>query len=477
MENKFDIKQIERDVAKVLRYSQSLTTDSMRGVPKIIDQWLGHKKDFIDHMGGNPIYQWPKPVSFELDKKAKQEKLNRFIQYVKDHYNNWGIFHFLSDLTLEEFYSNRTTMPHDIDHVVVPANFKTVKAFKFWETDPDRLKRMQNEASRIIQENVVSGYLCFSVHPLDYLSISENVHNWRSCHALDGEYRSGNLNYMVDDTTVVCYLRADKQAILPHFPEDVLWNSKKWRVLLFFSNDRTMIFAGRPYPFFADQGTDMIKDKLLPALNFGEWTPWHETMLSSYRDRLSGEKFLFDKMLPVGRELRLFEDLVQDAPDTYQFDDLLRSSVYQPRWAYRKRPNYWYSEEVGDTGYSDEKRTIVRVGQSCTCPICGSGTISYTDTMLCPECAEAQGYDDSDYYECEICGSMTHRDDLFNLEFSGLRVCQRCYDRETVSCQECEIRDMPDIVKYRAGDFRCLCPACFEDAQRRLNPPPRRIIF
>ena len=28
----------------------------------------------------------------------------------------------------------------------------------------------------------------------DYLSLSENAFNWRSCHALDGEYRAGNLS-------------------------------------------------------------------------------------------------------------------------------------------------------------------------------------------------------------------------------------------------------------------------------------------
>jgi hypothetical protein len=277
---------------------------------------------------------------------------------------------------------------------------------------------------------------------------------------------------MVDNTTIVCYLRAEKQAILPHFPEDVLWNSKKWRVLLFFSGDRTMVFAGRPYPFTADKGIDIIRSQILPALDLGSWTNWGRPSVSYLRDDKSNMEFTFKKMIPIGNELRRFDEVVKDRPDTYQFDDLLRSSVYRPLWAYRKRHNYWDTE---GTGCSDANTTRVEVGRYCTCPVCGSGTVSYTDMMCCPSCADRYGFDDADYYECEICGSMTYADDMYDLEYSGLRVCPECYRRETVRCQECGIQDMPDVVKYHDNDTRCLCPGCWEDSQRSQRPA--RITF
>ena len=40
------------------------------------------------------------------------------------------------------------------------------------------LYTLQNKASQIIQEDCVEGTVCFSVHPLDYLSISENIYNF-----------------------------------------------------------------------------------------------------------------------------------------------------------------------------------------------------------------------------------------------------------------------------------------------------------
>lgn len=470
MENNFDIKQLEEDVAKVLRYSQNFSNSDLVGVPKILQDWFNNKKFFIEHMDGNLTYQLEEPVSFELDEKAKREKLEHFAEDTENHYNNWELRQFLDAIKIEDFYNNRTSIEYHIGTITIPKNFKAVKAFKFFESNVEILKQLQSEASRIIQENVVSGYLCFSVHPLDYLSVSENVHNWRSCHALDGEYRSGNMNYMVDDTTVVCYLRAEKQAVLPHFPEDVLWNSKKWRVLLFFSGDKTMVFAGRPYPFTSSQGIDLLRTKILPALKLGTWTEWGRPTVNTIRDEETNKDFSFVKMIPVGNELKRFDAVVRDRPDTYQFDDLLRSSVYSPLWSYRRRTNYWDTE---GTGCSDANATKVEVGRFCTCPVCGSGTISYTDMMCCPSCADDYGFDNEDYFECEICGSMTYCDDMYDLGYSGLRVCPDCYRRETVRCQECGISDMPDMVKYHEGDTRCLCPACWEDSQRMERRPTR----
>ena len=479
-EYNFDIEQLEQDVAKVLRYSQGFHDITLSGVSKIIKEWFDNKKFFIDHMNGKLIYQLDKPVSFELDEKAKREKLERFAEETDDHYNNHRLSNFLYNLKTSDFYENKTSEEYrclgfNRHELSIPKNFKVVKAFKFFEQDEDKLKQLQSEASRIIQENVISGYLCFSVHPLDYLSLSENVHNWRSCHALDGEYRSGNLNYMVDPTTIICYLRADKQAILPHFPEDVLWNSKKWRVLLFLSNDRTMMFAGKPYPFSAKHGLQLIRSTL-PTLNLGYWSDWRNSMVNSLTDELSHSTYYFTRMIPLGSELRRFDKVVKDGPDTYHFNDLLRSSTYAPIWSYRRRMHdYWDVDGPNNTGCSDH-RTKVIVGKSCPCPICGSDVIAYTDSMLCSSCASKYDLIPEDYYECEMCGSMTHNDDLIYLDYSRISICPDCYNRETVKCQECGILDLPEQVKYHDDDTRCLCPACWEEAQKQ-NQRPIKMTF
>ena len=128
-----------------------------------------------------------------------------------------------------------------------------------------------------IQENKVTGTLCFSVHPLDFLSSSENNYNWRSCHALDGEYRAGNLSYMLDKSTIICYLKGAEKVKLPLFPEYIPWNNKKWRVLLHFSENWDIIFAGRQYPFESEEGIEIVRTLLLSKINkdvfsYCKWT-------------------------------------------------------------------------------------------------------------------------------------------------------------------------------------------------------------
>ena len=87
------------------------------------------------------------------------------------------------------FYDNIVT---DSDYSPAPKGMKLVRAFKYFEKNKIVLEEIQNLASRYLQEDKVKGTLCFSVHPLDFLSLSENTYNWRSCHSLDGEYRAGN---------------------------------------------------------------------------------------------------------------------------------------------------------------------------------------------------------------------------------------------------------------------------------------------
>ena len=147
-----------------------------------------------------------------------------------------------------------------------------------FEEDEKTLSAMQDYASTVIQENKITGKLCISVHPLDYLSSSENTYKWKSCHSLNGEYRAGNLSYMCDTSTIICYIKGEEEAKLPNFPSDVLWNSKKWRVLLNISDYKDIVFAGRQYPFSSIDLLNKVKDilisktKILAPWGYSNWT-------------------------------------------------------------------------------------------------------------------------------------------------------------------------------------------------------------
>lgn len=144
---------------------------------------------------------------FELDEEEKTDRVKLFCEKICNIYENYDLKDFILTF-IDDFYENITSKDYFYKGNMIPRGSKIVKSFKFFEEDKCLLTDLQNEASRIIQEDKIEGYLCLSIHPLDFLSLSENNCNWRSCHALDGDYRSGNLSYMVDTSTIICYLRS-----------------------------------------------------------------------------------------------------------------------------------------------------------------------------------------------------------------------------------------------------------------------------
>ena len=468
MEYKFDVKLIKQQVADVIRESQGGYKFDLK-VDKIIEDWLKAKEYFIEKMDGNLIYEYPEKISFELDRKSKINRICHFADTVLARFANNKLYDFLTSLEVEDFYNNKTSREYEFnalnsreEDITVPINFKIIKAFKFFEKNDTILKTLQNEASLLIQENCVSGTLCISVHPLDFLSASENIHNWRSCHALDGEYRSGNLNYLMDSATVICYLKADKQAILPHFPENVIWNSKKWRMWLFFSNDKSMMFAGRQYPFMTDTALEYTR-KLLTIAGLGKWGDFSVNKFCRLKDSRSNIEFFLERMVPVGSTLRPLKSLVKDAPSTYMFNDILKSSCYDALYSYKKDNGYssWNPFRVDDgTGYTNDKTQFL-IGGKCICPICGERNIAFSDVIACESCADSYDLTIDDYGVCDICGTSLYYENMYELEDSEVSLCPNCYENETIVCQECGKHELPGVIKYYNG--RYLCQSCIED--------------
>lgn len=251
-------------------------------------------------------------------------------------------------------------------------------------SNKEHLIDIQNIASRIIQENKIEGHLCFSVHPLDFLSLSENQCNWRSCHALDGEYRGGDLSYMIDHSTFICYLKSSADCTPPNFP--IKWNNKKWRMLLFLSEDHNMLMAGRPYPFSSDELTQIALDKLREIGFASEeaeynWYPhWSNERIGQIE-----KKYIFDDdYYPVGGKLIPITELVKDNPSSLQFNDLIRSSCYKPIYTFRKiNESLWFDNGYGE---SNEQTTRFKIGGAVPCLRCGVDDIIIADTMQCVKC-------------------------------------------------------------------------------------------
>lgn len=441
-----NVKKIQEQFNQVIAYSQGI---DVLNTDNLFEQWLEAKRDYIEVFGGKPIFTLPEKVSFELSHKEKMLRVNDFIESVTMTFDNEPLADFIS-ANKETFFNN--IVENSIiasSGEKIPKGMKLVKSFKFFEHDKKTLEELQNRASMIIQEDKIEGYLCFSVHPLDYLSVSENTYNWRSCHSLDGEYRAGNLSYMVDKTTVVCYLKSEKENnYLPNFPNNVMWNSKKWRMLLFLSENWNAMYAGRQYPFFSDVALNIVKNSSMKAFNLsGHWSKWHNDEITSYDfndDENHTDSVFFNHVfIPMKGNMYRKDELIEDGKYSQHFNDLLRSSCYTPYYCWNKK--HW-------------KGVHFSIGEKAPCVRCGQSHIVVTDSMLCSDCELEYGNSEDEMFtHCDCCGRRILYDESWFVESTGENICDFCMQSECMTCACCGDLYYNRDIRYDKvnEDYRC----------------------
>jgi hypothetical protein len=450
----YDVNEIKTQFKKVIAYSQNISNPD---VDDLFEKWLENKRDIIEAFGGKLIVEVPQTVHFHLDDRARAASFNSFVSDVNNVYRNYKLVEFLNKNS-ETFFDNIVQQTYEQEDIKIPKGMKLVKAFKFFEKDESILNTLQIQASQIIQEDRVEGTLCFSVHPLDFLSTSENTYNWRSCHALDGEFRAGNLSYMSDKSTIVCYLRGADGVRLNNFPYDVPWNSKKWRVLLYLSQNWDMIFASKQYPFSSRAGLDIVLEHLLPRLgtSFDVFSRWKNDYCTSFTCEDGREIHFNSPYLPIRYKLVALDEIVKDGEHALQFNDLLQSSTY-------KKP--FYSIKDGFYWWESEKMPSFTIGSSVKCLCCGGDRISDSELMVCRSCAEDLGLYDDESCVCDCCGARVYEDEYYYVQ--GEVVCDRCFHKECFVCASCDEYYFKDDRVYDRDNDEYVCCHCYNSRQRR----------
>ena len=101
--------------------------------------------------------------------------------------------------------------------------------------------------SQVLNKKKIKGTLHLSIHPLDYLTMSDNASGWESCmNWYDaGQYRAGTVEMMNSPSVVVAYLCNDECPFNPC--HNVTWNNKKWRQLFVIDPDFMLSIKAYPY--------------------------------------------------------------------------------------------------------------------------------------------------------------------------------------------------------------------------------------
>ena len=260
--------------------------------------------------------------------------------------------------------------------------------------------------SMVLNQKRFKGTLCLSIHPLDYMTMSDNDSNWDSCMSWrkPGEYREGTVEMMNSSNVIVAYLKAEEDMYLFPWNQDETskWNNKRWRKLYVVTPDLMTGIKGYPY-----------NDKILEAEIF-KW------LLELSKTNCPYNKY--------------------DEPIPYKYGESFRYHEVEMSVWYKFKIMYddfggvhigYFSPSILNKldKYNNYQLTL---SGPTMCLQCGSAweDVSSWDTqsLLCPDCTGE--------VKCNECGDFTYIESCHVVE--GNYMCSYCAEYYTNTCDYCE---------------------------------------
>lgn len=418
-----DLKKIQSDFESILVYSQDYPF--YLNAENLINQWFEAKSFIINRFNGQLIVRSKTPVKIYLSEQQRKDRFNDFLNTLEE----GGILteEFESFLRDNErgFFDNTVLLPYPSFNISLGS--KLSKSFKRFLTNSETIRWAQDTASRYIQENKIEGYLYLSVHPLDFLTLSENNEEWWSCQTLDGDYRAGNLSYMVDETTIVAYLSSGKEEHLKCLPSSLRWNSKKWRMLI-HTDWHNNIYYSRQYPYESKELLKEIHKMIHQYIHFATTAPidyGFKTVQTQWASTMIPCNQIF-----AGGRVHDTRDIV-DVSNYIGYSDIIHSNSYTPVIAVNlaKMTSYTFGK---DNSKEEEERLFndtfgIKIGENPICPCCGGEIIKRQDSFLCESCIAENDADEDFYLRCDGCYHRIYdEDEVFWM--NDKPYCKKCYN-------------------------------------------------
>ena len=149
-----------------------------------------------------------------------------------------------------------------------------------------------------------------------------------------------------------------------------------------------MLFAGRQYPFVTEAGLDFVRESVLPAAHMNEWSSWCVNKIKTFSEHDLKFHFRYP-YVPIGDRLVAMDELIKNEPGSLQFNDLLSSSCYDPKYAYKVSKNLWWGQV--DPIMITDKFSRFYIGGKVNCLHCGKESIELTESMMCNDCELQSG--------------------------------------------------------------------------------------
>ena len=431
------------------------------GLDYFLRNWAYSKQTLFKLLGGRLIYECP--IKYE---KTEQEINNEIDILVTSHSFFVDFFAFinahdrelLNDLEesvinkiallyykrIEIFESNeigktiafKCKKPNEKKVLQITEKMKPIRAFQkfliYFGADKkliDSFEDFRIKLSMITNAANIESTLCISIHPFDFITMSDNDSNWISCMNWHkkGCYRLGTIEMMNSNNVVCCYIKNKKDYIFDK--EENSWNNKRWRNLFYVTKD--IIVAGKGYPYRIENIDliilNIIKDLAKKNCN---WTYSFGPELYQDMKHVNTDYFF--------AEMRRFIRLNQTKKHNILFDTNI---MYNDFVADHKTKHICYRNKVN-------RNKVISVSGKVECLCCGDTLIesnyepedyhdrfANTDSVVCDNCKEK--------FRCGSCGSITPEGEFYKV-------------REIKKYKKVEVR----YCKYCVEDLINICPCC-----------------
>ena len=163
------------------------------------------------------------------------------------------------------------------------------KIVDWFELDKEAFEQFRILHSRVLNDRMINANITLSIHPLDYLTMSDNACDWESCMNWyqGGDYRLGTVEMMNSPVILEAYVESEH----PYCPIDRdnrTWSNKRWRCLYIVNKD--IITEIKQYPYNNIYLRDYVLNKIkqLAEQNMG----WHyDDKMYEYKDSYVIEYF------------------------------------------------------------------------------------------------------------------------------------------------------------------------------------------
>ena len=280
------------------------------------------------------------------------------------------------------------------------------------EFDLPDFEIFRNHISRITEIRKSKIKFTLSIHPLDYMTMSDNANGWESCMNWTqgpGSYRAGTIEMMNSPVVVVAYITTK-----PYYPANtsIEWTSKSWRELIIVHPNT--ICSVKSYPYYNIAFDKALVNWLADLVE--EKTEWR------YNRKKPQEN------LESCSNIKAWQD--KEDKDNYFLLHFETNEMYND---FGNTDNYGiFSINPPDNKY---RTFAINYSGLMTCMCCGENGYwsDDTETVICEDC-EPSIY-------CCCCDERVNINDA--IEVDGEWVCEDCYNNlhRCMCCEDAHFED------------------------------------